>query len=314
MQERTMNAPEQSSAARIFGNAYLLLTLTALFWAGNVIAGRGVVGSVPPLTLAWVRWGIAGAIILPIAWPHLKRDWPVIRTNWPIITLLGMLGAGIFIALFYTGLTMTTALNGLIINSTVPILIPLAVFLLYRETLSRWQALGILSSSTGVIIVITKGDPSLLARLELNEGDLIILAAMCVFATYTALLRKQPKMHWLSFGTCCFIVAAIGLFPLFLYEVFTGQLIKPNLNAFLSILYVGTLPSVVAQIMYIRGVELIGGSRAGTFLQLVPLFGALLAMTFLGEQLYLFHLGGFALILCGVWLAQRRKKAVSTVR
>jgi drug/metabolite transporter (DMT)-like permease len=149
--------------------------------------------------------------------------------------------------------------------------------------------------------------------MDLNKGDLYVLAAMCVFAAYTALLRKQPKMHWLSFGACCFVVAAIGLFPLFLYEVFTGQLIKPTLNAFLAILYVGTLPSVVAQIMYIRGVELIGSSRAGAFLHLIPLFGAVLAVLFLGEQLHLFHLAGLGLILCGIWLAQRQKKTVPAV-
>jgi drug/metabolite transporter (DMT)-like permease len=314
MQKRALKEPERSFAARTFGNAYVLLTLTMLFWAGNTVTGRAIVGTVPPLTLAWVRWVIAGAIILPIAWPYLKKDWPVIRKNWPMITLLGMLGAGIFISLYYTGLTMTTALNGLIINSAVPILIPLAVFVLHRETLNRWQALGILLSSVGVVVVITKGQPDLLAQMDLNRGDLYVLAAMCVFAAYTALLRKQPRMHWLSFGACCFMVAAIGLFPLFLFEVFTGKLIQPTLNAFLAILYVGTLPSVVAQIMYIRGVELIGSSRAGAFVHLIPLFGAVLAMLFLGEQLYLFHLAGFALILCGVWLAQRQKKTVEAVQ
>lgn len=307
MQKRTIDEPAPSFFARIFGNAYLLLVLTALFWAGNTIAGRAMAGTVPPLTLAWLRWMIAAAIILPLAWPHLKRDWSVIRRHWPILALLGTLGAAIFISLYYTGLTMTTALNALIINSAVPILIPLAVFVLYRETLNRWQALGICLSLMGVIAVITKGDPAILIQLDLNRGDLFVLAAMCVFSIYTALLRKQPKMHWISFGACCFTVASIVTFPLFLSEVFRGKLIDPTPGAFLAILYVGTLPSVVAQIMYIRGVELIGGSRAGAFLHLIPLFGALLAVIFLGEELQLFHLVGFGLIICGVWMAQRHK-------
>ncbi|HKJ61748.1 MAG TPA: DMT family transporter [Hyphomicrobiales bacterium] len=314
MQKRTTDEPDQSLHARIFGNAYLLLTLTMLFWAGNTIAGRAIAGTVPPLTLAWLRWTLAAAIILPIAWPHLKRDWPVIRRNWPILSLLGTLGCGIFISLYYTGLTMTTALNGLIINSAVPILIPLAVFVLYRETLNRWQTLGILLSLIGVIAVITKGDLAILVRLDLNRGDLFVLAAMSVFAIYTALLRKQPKMHWISFGACCFIVAAIVTFPLFLSEALMGETIKPTFGAFFAVLYVGTLPSVMAQIMYIRGVELIGGNRAGAFLNLIPLFGALLAMIILGERLYAFHLVGFGLIICGVWLAQRQKRTVSAVQ
>jgi drug/metabolite transporter (DMT)-like permease len=307
MQKRTIDEPSLNIGARIFGNAYLLLTLTMLFWAGNTIAGRAIAGTVPPLTLAWLRWTIAAIIILPLAWPHLKRDWPVIRRHWPILALLGTLGAAIFISLYYTGLTMTTALNGLIINSAVPILIPIAVFVLYRETLNRWQALGIFLSLMGVIAVITKGELGVLARLDLNEGDLFVLAAMGVFSIYTALLRKQPKMHWISFGASCFIVASIVTFPLFLSEVFTGRMIDPTLGAFLAIIYVGTLPSVCAQIMFIRGVELIGGSRAGAFLHLIPLFGALLAVIFLGEELEAFHLAGFGLIICGVWLAQRQR-------
>ncbi|MBX2806788.1 MAG: DMT family transporter [Hyphomicrobiales bacterium] len=309
MQERTIDKPSLNIGARIFGNAYLLLSLTMLFWAGNTIAGRAIAGTVPPLTLAWLRWTIAAAIILPLAWPHFKRDWPVIRRHWPILALLGALGFAAFISFYYVGLTMTTALNGLIINSAVPILIPLAVFVLYRETLNRSQALGIVLSLIGVVAVITKGNPGVLARLDLNEGDLFVLAAMCVFSIYTALLRKQPKMHWISFGACCFITGAIVTFPPFLSEVLTGQLVNPTFGAFLAIAYVGTLPSVIAQIMYIRGVELIGGSRAGAFLHLVPLFGALLAVLFLGEELEAFHLAGFGLIVCGVWLAQRQKPA-----
>jgi len=314
MQKSASDKSGQSLGSRGFGNAYLLLTLTMLAWAGNSVVGRGVAGTVPPLTLAWLRWTIAAIIILPIAWPHLKRDWPVIRANWPILVLLGMLGAGIFISLYYTGLSMTTALNGLIINSAVPILIPIAVFILYRETLTAFQAGGILLSSIGVTIVITKGEPLLLAQLDLNNGDLFVLGAMCVFALYTSLLRKQPEMHWLSFGACCFIVASIGIFPLFLSEVLTGQYIKPTWGAFLAIAYVGTLPSVVAQILYIRGVSLIGSSRAGVFIHLLPLFGTVMAMLFLGEQLYLFHLAGFAMILSGVWLAQRPKRVPPPVQ
>jgi drug/metabolite transporter (DMT)-like permease len=305
MQKSIGDENRQGLASRGFGNAYLLLIMTMLFWAGNSVVARGAHELVPALTLAWLRWTIAAAIILPFAWPHLKRDLPVIRAHWPILVLLGTLGNGSFVTLYYVGLSKTTAINSLIINSAVPILIPIAAFAIFRETLSRMQTVGIALSSVGVLAVLTKGDPALLATLQLNEGDLWILVAMMVWATYTALLRKQPAMHWLSFAAVTFSVAAIVNFPLFVGQMAAGIYIQPTLHAILAIAYVSTLPSVVAQIFYIRSVGLIGGSRAGVFMHLIPFFGAILAILFLGENLYLYHLGGFALILAGVWIASR---------
>jgi drug/metabolite transporter (DMT)-like permease len=305
MQKSIGDENRQGLASRGFGNAYLLLIMTMLFWAGNSVVARGAHELVPALTLAWLRWTIAAAIILPFAWPRLKRDLPVIRTHWPILVLLGTLGNGSFVSLYYTGLSKTTAINSLIINSAVPILIPIAAFAIFRETLSRRQTVGIALSSVGVLAVLTKGDPALLATLQLNEGDLWILVAMMVWATYTALLRKQPAIHWLSFAAVTFSVAALVNFPLFVGQMAAGTYIQPTLHAILAIAYVSTLPSVVAQIFYIRSVGLIGGSRAGVFMHLIPFFGAILAILFLGESLYLYHLGGFALILAGVWIASR---------
>ena len=297
---------KQSLAVRGFGNAYLLLVMTMLFWAGNSVIARGISGEVPPLTLAWLRWTFATLIILPFAWPYLRRDWPTIRARWPILVMLGALGPGSFNSLYYIGVSKTPAINALVINSAVPILIPIAVFIIYRDTLSRMQAVGIGISFLGVIAVLTKGDPALLTSFQLNEGDLWVLVAMTVWAVYTALLRETPRIHWLSFAAVTFGVAALLNIPLFIGEMLAGKYIQPTLGALVGIAYVSTMPSVVAQICYIRGVELIGGSRAGVFMHLIPLFGAVLAILFLGEHLYLYHLAGFALILTGVWLASRR--------
>ena len=309
---RTENKPDpfsarQGLAARAFDNAYLLLVLTMLFWAGNAVVGRGAHGLVPPLTLACLRWTIATGIILPFAWPYLKRDLPLIRAHWPILLLLAAIGAGTFVTMFYFGLSMTTALNGLIINSAVSIFIPIAVFIIYRETVTRIQAFGIALSFAGVLIVLTKGDLSVLAKLELNAGDLWLIAAMADWAIYTALLREQPRIHWLSFAAISFVVAALVNIPLCLGEIMAGHYVQPSLNAFLAVAYVSTLPSVVAQIFFVRGVELIGGNRAGIFMHLIPLFGAILAILFLGEHLHLYHLGSFALVFAGVWLTSRAK-------
>ncbi len=301
-----------SLASRGFANAYALLVLTMLFWAGNSVVARGVHEFVPPLALAWLRWTIASCIILPFAWPHLKRDYPVIKSNWRILLLLGALGTGSFVSIYYIGLGKTSAINGLIINSAVPILIPIAAFVIYGDRLTRAQAIGIAISFCGVLVVLAKGDFSLIASLTLSEGDLWVLAAMAVWSVYTALLREQPPIHWLSFAAITFMVASVMNFPLFIAENLFWRQLTPSLDTVLAVAYVSTLPSVVAQIFYIRGVDLIGGNRAGVFMHLIPLFGAVLAIVFLGESLHSYHFAGFALIVMGVWLASRRAPPLNT--
>lgn len=303
MQDRSTSAAPQTLASRGFGNAYLLLILTMIFWAGNSVVARGIHQIVPPMALSWLRWTIAAILIMPVAWPHLRRDWPVIRANWPILVLLGTVGAGTFNTLYYYGISKTSAINALVINSAVPILIPLAAFTMYREGIGRKQAFGIAVSLIGVLVVLTKGDLGVIAALDLNEGDLWALAAMGVWAIYTALLRKQPPIHWLSFAAITFAMASLVNLPMFIGEHLLFRQIHWTREALIAVAYVATLPGVVAQIFYIRGVELIGGSRAGVFVHLVPMFGALMAIAFLGETLHWFHLAGFVLILIGVWLA-----------
>jgi drug/metabolite transporter (DMT)-like permease len=307
MLDLTPSAEPPSLASRGFGNASLLLTLTMLFWAGNSVVARGIHETVPPIALAWLRWTLAAIIVLPFAWPHLRRDWPVIRANWPIILLLGSIGAGTFIAIYYYGISKTSAINALVINSAVPLLIPLAAFAMYRERINRFQALGIGLSLIGVLEVLFKGDLQVLAALDLNYGDLWVLLAMVVWAVYTALLRKQPPIHWLSFAAISFCIASLINLPIFIGEHLLYRQIHWTPQGVMAILYVGTLPSATAQIFYIRGVELIGASRAGVFLHLIPMFGAIMAILFLGEALHMYHFAGFALILAGVWLASRRE-------
>jgi drug/metabolite transporter (DMT)-like permease len=181
----------------------------------------------------------------------------------------------------------------------------MAAFSIYRERINRAQALGIGLSLIGVLVVLFKGDLGVLAALDLNVGDLWVLMAMGVWALYTALLREQPPIHWLSFAVVTFTIASLVNLPLFVGEHLLYRQIHWSWEAVAAILYVATLPSATAQIFYIRGVELIGGSRAGVFLHLVPMFGAIMAILFLGETLHWYHLAGFAMILGGVWLASR---------
>ena len=293
--------------AWLFGQPYLLLIITTLFWAGNAIVGRGVRGDVEPIALAFLRWCGAFAITLPFALPHMRRDWSVILRRWRILLVLSALGVGTFNTLLYTGLQFTTATNAALIQSANPVLIALSVLVLYREVPSALQIVGIAISLAGVITVITQGDAAILRNLSFNIGDVWCLVAVLVWAAYTALLRKRPPIHWLSFLSVTFGVGVLCLMPLFLLELTGGMRINPTPSAVAAIVYVAIFPSVIAYICFNRGVELIGPTRAGPFNHLVPLFVAILAFALLGETPHLYHAIGFALVIGGVTMASQKR-------
>lgn len=287
-------------------NAYLLLAGSALFWAGNFVVGRGMHELVPPLAMAWMRWTIAAAIVLPFALPRLRRDWPQIVANWPILLALGAIGIGGFNTLAYVGLNHTGALNGLIIQSAGPVLIMLTALLLFGERVGPRQIAGVTVSLLGVATIVGKADPAALAALRFNRGDLWILAAMQVWATYTVLLRRRPDIHPLSFLAVTFAIGALINTPLALYEHLYVRQFQTTGGSLLTIAYIAVFPSILAYLFWNRGVALVGSARAGVFLHLVPLFGAIMAMLFLGERPALYHGLGFALILTGVGVAAKR--------
>lgn len=288
-----------------YANAYVLLSLVSLFWAGNQIMGRAIAGDVPPIMLGCVRWTLATLLILPFAWRSLETDWPLIRANLGFLAFLGVMGGGAINTLSYIGLNYTTAMNSLILNSAAPIFIVLFCFLIFGDRISLRQLIGIMISSAGVLTVVLRGELSALANLSLNRGDLLILAGMACWGIYTAFLRQRPPIAPLSFATVTFAAAAVMNVPLALGEALAGSLPQANMTTFLAFAYVGIFPSVLAYIFFNRSVELIGASRAGVFTHLIPLFGAVLAFALLGERPGIHHIAGFALVLAGIWLAAR---------
>ncbi len=297
-------------AERMYSNAYLLLTITALFWAGNFVVGRGVYEQVPPVTLAWFRWLGAFLIILPFAYKHVVNDWPYIKKHWKIILTLGVTGVGTFNTLVYIGINYTTAINGLIMNSSSPMFMAIMAFFLFKERLSTVQLFGILLSVIGVLTVVLRGDVAALGNLRFNIGDLIVLGAFFVWAFYTVMLKLRPAIHGLSFLCTTFLIGVVTNTPFFMWEMWTGRYIHLSTGSISALLYVAIFPSILAYICYNRGVQLIGSNRAGAFLHVVPLFGALLAVLTLGEKLELFHLAGFVLIISGVILTTRKPAPV----
>jgi len=293
----------------LFDKPYLLLSLTSLFWAINIVLGRFVAGQIPPVTLSCIRWFGASVFLMPFAWRHLKRDWPIIRAQFPLMTLLAATGISAYNTMAYWGLQYTQALNGLLIQSTAPLLIALWTLVLFRDRLTLAQFLGILTSLAGVVVIVCRGDLGLLLSLDLNIGDAWVFGALVFYGFYSALLRRRPALHPLSFLSFTILWGAILLLPFLAWEIGSGARMHVTPATLGVCAYVMTFPSLVAYLFFNRGVELIGANRAGPFFHLMPLFGAVIAIVFLGERPHLFHAGGFALILCGVVVATRGRRA-----
>ncbi len=288
---------------RLVDNPYLLLAFASLCWSGNHIVGRAIGGHVPPVGISMVRWLIPIFILWPFARPHLQKDWPEIKAHWGMMLWLGLTGGALFSALQYVGLQYTAALNVSVLNSLVPVLIVLAGTILFRDRISVVQALGITVSLCGVLVIVTRASVDALMNLAFSRGDLIILVNMAVFSVYAAYLRLRPKIHGWSFMFLLSAVSVVATFPFAVAEALSGFTFQPTLETFVAIAYVSIFPSVLAFAAWNRGVELIGANRSGPFLHLVPIYTATLGSVILGEHLAAYHVTGFVLILCGVWLA-----------
>lgn len=309
-----MLSPVRRLGRSLFDRPYVLLTLTSLFWAGNIVLGRFVAGHVPPVTLSFVRWAGSFTLLIGFAWPHVRRDWPAIRASWGRLALMAATGVGLYNTMAYWGLQYTQALNALLIQSTGPLLIGVWSAVLFRDLMTPAQLLGVVVSLAGVAVIVTHGDVAALANLSFNVGDVCVLAAMVVYAFYSSILRLKPAIHWLSFLTVTVGLGALFLVPPFVYELASGRVAVLDATTLAAAVYVAVFPSTLAYLFFIRGVELIGANRAGPFFHLMPLFGAALAIVFLGERLQPFHALGFALVLAGVATAARGPKGAKAIR
>jgi drug/metabolite transporter (DMT)-like permease len=290
------------------GKAYLLLAFAGLCWSGTHIVGRAMAGHVPPMGATFVRWAVPILILLPFAWEHLKRDWPLIKKHWLILTCLGLPGGPVFAALQYSGLQYTTALNASIMNSVSPVLVAAFGAILFRDRLGPLQALGVATSLTGVLTVVSRGNLEVVRTLALNYGDLLLLLNQTSWAVYTTCLRLKPQIHWLSFLFIICVLSTIGTIPLWAQEIQSGYVFKADWMTFGALAYMAIFSGMVAFACFNVGTELVGANRASPFTHLIPLYSAVLSMVFLGEHLQLFHVAGFLTIIAGVWLAARGKR------
>jgi drug/metabolite transporter (DMT)-like permease len=299
-------APRPARSGNWLANQpYLLLCITAMCWAGNAIVGRLAAGHIPPVTLSFLRWALAFLLILPFAWKHLVRDWSAIRGHLGIMILLTVTGISAFNTLQYWSLEHTQALNTLLLQSAGPLFVAVWSLILLGIRLTLAQAGGVVLSLTGVLVILLHGDLTALTSIDFNKGDVIFTAAVVIFGLYSVLTLKRPKIHGLSFAGFTFGVGAACLIPLLIWELLTRPVMQIDTSNLLTLFYVAVFPSTLAYLCFNRGVQLIGANRAAPFFHVVPVFGTVMAIVFLGEHPQLFHFIGFALVLTGVFVASR---------
>jgi drug/metabolite transporter (DMT)-like permease len=307
-----MSASDQTSNAAASGGwltnqPYLLLCIATLCWAGNAIVGRMAAGHIPPVTLSFLRWTLAFLIILPFAWKHLVQDWRAIRGGLGTMIVISITGIGAFNTLQYWALEYTQALNTLLLQSAGPLIVAVWSLILLGVRIRLAQAFGVVLSLTGVLVILLHGDLTRLTSVEFNKGDLIFTVALVTFGFYSVLMLKRPAIHALSFAAFTFGCGAACLIPLLIWELVSRPVMALNTTNLLSLFYVAVFPSTMAYLCWNRGIHLIGANRAAPFFHMVPLFGSVMAMVFLGEHPQLFHIVGFALVLTGVFVASRKR-------
>ncbi|MEM6548410.1 MAG: DMT family transporter [Pseudomonadota bacterium] len=286
--------------------AYLLLTLTALFWAGNAVASQFAVGAVSPMLLVTLRWLGALALTLPLAWSALVADWPRLRPHLGFTAAMGAIGFTLFNALFYAAAKDTTAVNMGIIQGSMPVLVIAGAYLLRQSQVSMPQVAGVFATVLGVVTVVAQGDPARIAALDVNPGDGLMLIACLLYSGYTLGLRNRPAVSPEAFFAVMAAAAFVTSLPFLAAEAALGTVLSPTPTGWGVVAYVILFPSLFAQIFWLKGVGVVGPARAGVFINIVPVATALLAVGLLGEAFAAYHLIGLTLVLGGIWLSEWR--------
>ena len=263
---------------------------------------RGVAELIPPAAFAFWRWSLAALLVVPFARRHLAADREALASGWKRLLLLAVLGISGFNALLYTAVHTTTAINGALIQTSMPAVIAVLTLGLYRERLTPRQTAGIGLCIAGAVLVVLRGELRTLAAMGVATGDLLMVAAVICYGLYSVLLRRRPAIHPLSFLAATFALGAAGLLPAYLVELAFGGGFALTGEVALSILFVALFPSIVAYFCWNKGVDRVGPNRAGLFINLIPVFASLLSTGLLGESVQGFHVAGMALIAGGMAL------------
>jgi len=290
---------------RLWGNPWLLLALCITFWASNVVVSRLAPGHVSPLVLSSARWGIACLILLPFFWRELLRERDVIRQNWLYLVLMSSAGYTVYTWLFYGAGTYTSGVNIAMLVSLAPVFAFAIAWACLGMNAGPVALLALALTLAGALTVASRGDLAALKALNFNAGDLMMIGASFLHGAYTVFLRNRPPLSSISFFLVLIIVAMVSSIPTLVAEYATGKIFFPTPAGWLLIVYVGVFPTILSMFFYMRGVELIGPHRTSLFYNLTPVLGAFLAVAFLGEPFATYRAVGFALVICGIVIAER---------
>ncbi|HRP96034.1 MAG TPA: DMT family transporter [Rhodocyclaceae bacterium] len=291
-------------------NPYLLLTLTALFWSGNMVIARGVHEVVPPMALAFWRWTIAMLLTLPFALPHLREQWPRLKAAWRSLLVLGLLSVGCYNTFVYVALQHTTATSATMLNSFIPVATIAFAFVLLGKRLRPIEVLGVVLSLAGVLAIVSKGSVDTLLGLRLNAGDLWMLMAVMTWGLYTVGLQWRPQgVHPMLLLAAFTVIGVAALSPFYVWELAAGRHAELSGPTLVAILYIGIFPGFLGYIFYNAGIAAVGPNRGALFIHLMPVFGTLLAAIFLGERPHWFHFAGISLVFAGIYLTTRADAA-----
>lgn len=292
----------------LYNQPYLLVFLATLFWAGNAVAGKFAVGHISPFVLTSLRWAVALMLVAPFALPHVKNDWGLIRKRLIFLFLLGAIGFAIFNNLMYLALTSTSAINSAIIQSSLPLFIFILNLIFFHIRVSKYQVIGYPFTIIGVLTITFQGSFSFVADFNLNVGDILMLIAVSSYGIYSVFLKNKPDIHWLSTLAVLSCAALVASIPFSIYEISAGIAGVPDLTGISVVIYTAVFASLGAQAFWIRSIELIGSNATSLFINIVPVFGALLAVSLLGEKFHTFHAAGILLIIGGVLIGQISNK------
>jgi drug/metabolite transporter (DMT)-like permease len=290
--------------------AYALLAVASAAWAGNIVLGRAVRAEIPPMGMAFWRWALALVIASPFLWPVVVRNRAVLRRQWRLIGSLALLGMAVFHSLLYEAVHTTTAINATLILAISPILIPTAARLILGQRQTRGELFGAVVSTLGVVVIVARGEWSVLRELAFTRGDVMMLGATAAWSLYSVILRRKPReLEPAALLGACMAVAVLLLFPLYLWETLFIQVMPVTVSSGLVLTYLALVASLLAYYCYNRGVAEIGPVHAGLSINLIPVFTTAFAVLFLKEQLHGFHIAGILAIAAGSWLATRGSNA-----
>lgn len=292
---------------RSLASPYLLLTMTALFWAGSVITGRAMADEVPPFALNFWRWLIALALAAPFGLRGLWVNRRIVGRHWRLLTMLAMFNMTAFGSLLFLALQRTEAINGSLLIGSMPINIVLVSLIALRVRITPHQSIGVALGFAGIATIVCRGDPTMLVGLTLSVGDLVLWLGVIFYSLYSIYLPRVPdELELMPMMTVLFAIGCLTTLPLYLWEARVYDWPAPfGWHALLGIGFMGIFPSLLAQVFWASAVARVGANTAGYFIYLAPVFGTVAAMVLLGESFFWFHALGIALIFAGIYLATR---------